>query len=171
LIQENTIKKTKMIEDNLEEQTTSSSYDVSRKSIRNQNTMAENLRGTKSILVVDDEYDITLTLKIVLEDNGFKVDSFNSPLKALESFEPGRYDLAIIDLKMPTMNGFVFRERVSKADGKVKICLLTAVSDIYYEGPELEGFAKLDERFIIRKPIDNESLIERIKSIINDRIS
>ena len=60
----------------------------------------------KRILVVDDEPDVIFTLKIVLEENGFKVDSFTDPLLALQNFkeQDGMYDMIILDIKMPEMN-------------------------------------------------------------------
>jgi DNA-binding response OmpR family regulator len=57
------------------------------------------------ILVVDDEPDINMLLMIILEDIGFKVDVYEDPIRALLNFRPGHYDLAIIDIIMPTMNG------------------------------------------------------------------
>jgi DNA-binding response OmpR family regulator len=71
---------------------------------RNPNLQKDN---GKRILVVDDEYDISLTIRVVLEDNGFKVDSFNDASHALENFMTGIYDLVILDVKMPEMDGFI----------------------------------------------------------------
>ena len=51
------------------------------------------------ILIVDDEDDITFLFKMVLEDNGFKVDTFNHPLVALQNFTAGTYDLVLLDIK------------------------------------------------------------------------
>jgi DNA-binding response OmpR family regulator len=59
------------------------------------------------ILIVDDENDINLLFKMVLEDNGFKVDIFNDPLIALRNFTAGSYDLLLLDMLMPKMNGLV----------------------------------------------------------------
>jgi CheY-like chemotaxis protein len=123
-------------------------------------------KGTKRILLVDDEDDINLTVKLVLEGSGFKVDSFSNPLLALESFKAGLYDLAILDVKMPVMNGFGLYQEIRKLDDKVKICFLTAASDIYYEAFRKEAFPNFDEKCIIRVPIENELLIKQIKSII-----
>ena len=70
-------------------------------------------QGTKRrILVVDDEPDITLTLQAGLEDGGFNVDAFPDQELVLSSFKPGLYDLALIDIMMPKMDGFALYERV-----------------------------------------------------------
>ena len=118
-----------------------------------------NCKRTKRILVVDDEYDTNLTLKVVLEESGFKVDSFTDPLAALQNFKTGVYDLALIDMRMPVMNGFgLYNE--------IKICFLTAVDDTYYETFRKQAYPNYDENCIIRKPIGNEALLKQIKSII-----
>jgi DNA-binding response OmpR family regulator len=64
------------------------------------------IHSGKMILVVDDEPDITFTLHAGLEDGGFDVDAFIDPELVLSSFKPGLYDLVIIDVVMPKMDGF-----------------------------------------------------------------
>jgi DNA-binding response OmpR family regulator len=84
---------------------------------------------SRQILVVDDESDITLTLKRVLENSGFIVDLFNDPILALKNFKANFYDLIILDIRMPKMNGFDLYKQIRKIDNKVKVCFLTAWSD------------------------------------------
>jgi two-component system, OmpR family, response regulator ChvI len=57
--------------------------------------------NSNRILIVDDEPDIISVFKIILDENGFRVDSFNDPIIALSNFRPGSYDLVILDIKMP----------------------------------------------------------------------
>src|SRR5713226_7800932 len=64
------------------------------------------------------------------------------------------------------MNGFGLYQAIRKLDDKVKICFLTAASDVYYEDFGKQAFPNIDEKCIIQKPIENELLIKRIKSII-----
>ena len=87
----------------------------------------------KRVLLLDDEPDHNLTLKMILEENGFKVDSFTDPLSALQNFkeQDGMYDMIILDIKMPEMNGFELYRQIKKIDNKVKVCFLTA-SEMYY---------------------------------------
>lgn len=123
-------------------------------------------KGVKRILLVDDEDDINLTVKLVLEGSGFNVDSFTDPLLAVDSFRPGLYDLVILDVKMPVMNGFGLFKEIRKLDDKVKICFLTAASDdVYYEAFGKQAFPNLDENHVIHVPIENELLVKQIKSI------
>ncbi len=120
----------------------------------------DNIQFTGRIMIVDDEDDINLTLKVVLEDIGFKVDSFSQPVMALKNFENGLYDLVILDVRMPVLNGFGLYVEIRKLDDKVKICFLTAASDLYYEAFRKDAFSNIDENIIIHKPIENEFLIK-----------
>lgn len=80
----------------------------------------------KRILVVDDDIDITLLIKEGLERKGFHVESFNDPQVALQEFKPDFYDLMLVDIRMPKVNGFEFYHAVRKNDIKVKVCFITA---------------------------------------------
>ena len=123
-----------------------------------------------SILLIDDELDITLTIKSILEDAGFKVDSFNDPLLVLNNYKANFYDLIIIDILMPKMNGFELYVKIREKDPKVKICFLTA-SEFYYEKFRKEYSSQLvkilDKEFFIQKPIKNEELIKYVTTIIS----
>jgi DNA-binding response OmpR family regulator len=103
------------------------------------------------MLIVDDEHDITFAFRIGLEDNGFTVDTFNDPQAALSNFKAGLYDLLLIDVKMPKMNGFELYIEIEKMDNKPKVCFITAF-EVYYKS--------LRELF----PTTPDELAERIKS-------
>jgi DNA-binding response OmpR family regulator len=122
-------------------------------------------KSIKKILVVDDEYDISLTIKVVLEENGFKVDSFTNASETLENFRTGLYDAVILDVKMPEMDGFTLYEKIKKLDGKVAICFLTAADDAYYKTSK-KKHPGINENCVIHKPVDNESLLKQIKSVL-----
>ena len=121
----------------------------------------------KRVLLVDDEPDLNLTIKMILEENGFKVDSFTDPLSALENFkeEAGMYELLILDMKMPQMNGFELYRQIKKIDDKVKVCFLTA-GEMDYEQFKKELIPALDNNCYIQKPIENETLIKRLNRIM-----
>jgi DNA-binding response OmpR family regulator len=116
----------------------------------------------KTVLIVDDEPDVKLALKIALEENGFEVDAFDDPVMALEYFKKGVYDLLILDIKMPKMHGFELYREIRKIDSHVKICFLTA-GEMYY-GAYTDIF---NENQFIRKPIENKELINRVNGIID----
>ncbi len=83
---------------------------------------------TKKILLIDDEPDLTYTIKKILEDNEFEVDTFNDPILALNYYKVNLYDLIILDIKMPKMDGFELYIKLREKDPKVKICFLTAIA-------------------------------------------
>jgi two-component system, OmpR family, response regulator ChvI len=118
----------------------------------------------KRIAVVDDEVDITAVLKKGLEHHGFAVDIFNDPQVALASFKPGVYDLMIIDIRMPKLNGFDLYRELRKKDSGVKVCFLTAF-EIYYEEFR-KMFPNVDVRAFIRKPVSISSLVSQVNATI-----
>jgi DNA-binding NtrC family response regulator len=115
----------------------------------------------KRIMVVDDEDDVNVTLRIVLEDQ-FSVDVFNDPFVALDNFKPGLYDLLLIDIRMPKMNGLVLCKKLRKIDSKVKVCFITA-------GEMVFDFAirKFPSCTILKKPIDNYDLLKEVTRMTN----
>jgi DNA-binding response OmpR family regulator len=128
------------------------------------------MNNSKRILfVVDDEPDITLLFSMALEDNGFEVDAFNDPLLALEAFkEKKSYDLALLDIKMPKMNGFELCREIRKVNDKVKVCFATAF-DIQKEEEDLKTLAASNEKpIIIRKPTSIDDLVKRVKMELGD---
>ena len=124
---------------------------------------------TKNILLIDDEPDITFTIKNILEDNGFKVDSFNDPTIALKSYRINFYDLVILDIKMPKMDGFELYTKIREKDPKVKICFLTAIAMFTEEIRKIQlTLGKtIDKDYFIQKPIKIEVLIKKITLIMN----
>jgi DNA-binding response OmpR family regulator len=117
------------------------------------------------ILIVDDEDDINLLFKMVLEDNGYKVDTFNDPLVALQNFTAGSYDLLLLDIVMPNMNGFELYQKMIMLDDKVKICFLTASGVDHKEFRKKAAFTDATEICFIIKPIENEELIKRVRAL------
>jgi PleD family two-component response regulator len=100
---------------------------------RERESNRQQVEKNKKILLVDDEHDVNVTIRIVLEENGFKVDSFTDASQALENFTAGLYDLVILDVKLPGMDGFSLYTKIKKLDDKVRICFLTAADKAYYE--------------------------------------
>jgi CheY-like chemotaxis protein len=128
---------------------------------------------TKRILLVDDEPDVIYTIKNILEDNGFQVDAFNDSITSLKSYTANLYDLVILDIKMPKMDGFELYTKIREKDPKVKICFLTA-SEMYYEKfrkARSEFGRIIGEDCFIQKPIKNEDLVKKLTAIMNSDIT
>ena len=120
-------------------------------------------RARKKILIVDDEPDVTFTIKVILTSNGYQVDAFEDAEEALANFKNQAYFLAFLDIKMPKMNGFDMKLR--EIDGEMKVCFLTALGefDDYYRQYKKEDVAPVwGIRHIVRKPIDNSKLLEEV---------
>lgn len=117
------------------------------------------------ILLVDDESDITFSLKIFLEDNGFQVYTFNKPSSVLLDFRAGLYDLIILDIKMPEINGLTLYKKIREIDNKAQVLFLTALSDFSNYIQPNETSSILSEKNIILKPVDNEALLKRIMTM------
>jgi len=133
--------------------------------IREGESNQQQVQKNKRILLVDDEYDVNLAMKLVLEEKGFRVDSFTNALEVLENFAAGLYDLVILDVKLPTMDGFSLYEKIKKLDDRVRICFLTAADKAYYESLK-KHYPSINENCVIHKPVDNDSLLSLIKSVL-----
>lgn len=119
-------------------------------------------------MVVDDEPDITFTLQAGLEDGGFDVDAFIDPELVLSSFKPGLYELVLIDIMMPKMDGFGLYERLKTVDPGVKVCFLTA-SEMYREEIREMEHCTFNTDLFLQKPISTDDLIREINKKINSK--
>jgi DNA-binding response OmpR family regulator len=117
------------------------------------------------ILIVDDEGDITLSFKRILEIYGFTVDAFNDSTVALSEFKKEYYDLALIDIKMPQLDGFDLYKQLKELDPELNIFFLTA-SEAYYEQYRRKDYSKLSRDLFIQKPIELKDLLERINNAL-----
>jgi CheY-like chemotaxis protein len=133
-------------------------------------------RRNKRILIVDDEPDITFTLRAVLEENGFKeIDVLNEPLLALQNFKSRVYSLLITDVAMPRMDGFQLYKEIKKIDDRIKVVFVTA-SEVNYQAlrellpvDEVKAAILRDNREgeeerinLIRKPVEIKEFIQRV---------
>jgi len=105
-------------------------------------------------LVVDDEADIALTFKLALEnEGGLEVDTFYEPQLALTSFATGVYDIVLLDINMPKLNGFQLYTELREIDKKVKICFITASADVGSSNLGMEISRSVNAESFIQKPI------------------
>jgi DNA-binding response OmpR family regulator len=128
----------------------------------------ESARKGNKVLLVDDEPDLTMTFKTILQGAGFAVDTYQDPLVALSNFRPHYYDLVILDIKMPELNGFELYNEMLKIDSQVKVCFVTA-GEMYNDNVrknEEEQYCELDTERFIQKPISNADLVRRINRIM-----
>lgn len=125
--------------------------------------------GKVRILIVDDEEDITLVLKKGLERHGFEVVTFNDPLLALTDFRADLYDLILLDIKMPKIDGFELYQRMKKVDANVRICFMTAF-EVYFDALKEIFPDSYSSICFVRKPFEISGFVKRIaKEVALDR--
>ncbi len=122
-------------------------------------------RRSNMILVVDDEPDANMTLRTLLEENGFETNAYTDPVLALQDFRPGKFDLLLLDIKMPKIGGFELYQKMKEIDKEVKVCFVTA-SELFYE--EFRDNREIDEKYFILKPMKNEEMMKRFNNILDE---
>jgi CheY-like chemotaxis protein len=123
----------------------------------------------KRILIVDDDADLTITFKAVIEESNnndvnkkIEVYTSNNPVVALSEFKPNFYDLTLMDINMPYMNGFELCEKMLAIDINVKVCFMS--SDEINRQALREIYPSLSVGCFIRKPVAIDYLVKRIRS-------
>jgi DNA-binding response OmpR family regulator len=118
----------------------------------------------RRVLIVDDEEDITDALKAGLERRGFDVSAYNDPRTALANFKSDKFDIAILDIRMPKMNGFELYREMRKLDGRANVCFLTAFDVHRVEFEKM--FPDVKVKAFLKKPVTIETLVMRLNELI-----
>jgi signal transduction histidine kinase/CheY-like chemotaxis protein len=120
----------------------------------------------KRIFLVDDDYDHTITFKMGLELAGFEVDTYNDSAIALSKFKPDYYDLLLIDVRMPKIDGFELYEKIREIDNKVKVWFITTYETYYKVLKEVLSTSKgeMSPGPVIEKPIEIDKLVKQIRT-------
>ena len=127
-------------------------------------------RFWKRIFIIDDEADVTITFKAGIEEsNNYKdanksieVHTSNNPVIALSEFKPNFYDLLLVDINMPHINGFELCEKILAIDINVKVCFMSCAAEINLEA--LREIYPISLGCFIRKPVSGDYLVKRIRS-------
>jgi DNA-binding response OmpR family regulator len=125
-------------------------------------TTIEQKKLSKVILIIDDDPDMTSIFSLGLQDEGFEVYAYNDPLDVLSQFRPNFYDLLLVDINMPKMNGIDLSRQLLELDSNVKICFITAGEANIEVLREL--YPTRDIGCFIKKPVTIENLVRRVKS-------
>ena len=129
---------------------------------------ANNNINNGRILIVDDEEDVTSILRKGLEKSGYVVVTFNDPVKALDNFIPGSYDLVLLDIKMPKIDGFELFQQIQAREGNVKVCFMTAF-EIYYESLKELFPDSYSSMCFIKKTFAIHEFVKRIRNQMTDQ--
>ena len=114
----------------------------------------------KRILVVEDEKDIQNIIKAFLENAEYKVETADDGLDAINLIQKNNYDLILLDIMLPKIDGFTVCEMIRK-NSNIPIIILTALTD---EESQLKGFDKLADDYIT-KPFSMPILLKHIEAI------
>ncbi len=124
------------------------------------------IQRQKRILIINDDQDKADIFRISLKDHGFKAVTYTDPVLAYQNFLHGQYDLVILDIKMPEVDGFNLYQKIKRTDSKVKIISLTA-SEYYHEQFRKEkGFNNFKQEIFLRKPIQIKDLVRKIEKLL-----
>jgi DNA-binding response OmpR family regulator len=132
-------------------------------------TEREKQRFWKKILIIDDEPDITVTFKLGIESSNnshnndsknIEVYTYNDPLVALSEFKPDFYDLLLVDIDLPNLNGFELCEKILEIDINVRVCFMTS-GEINREALR-EIYPTLSLGCFLKKPVTIDYLVKRI---------
>ncbi len=121
----------------------------------------------KNILIVDDDEDLTNLFQTFLEYDGYKVDAFTNPIDALYSFRKNVYDLALLDLKIPKMNGMKLSQKLQNIDPTLLFRFITAANKEYIEN--LKKNNPDIEKIVIYKPIWLNELRSKVHSLLSNQ--
>ncbi len=121
-----------------------------------------------NILLIDDDKDILFTYSAIIKSQGFTITSFSNPYEALNDFSttnPYLYDLVIMDIRMPGINGIKLYSKFKVMNPNVKILFVSALDAV---GELLSLFPEIKDSDILRKPVESQQLLEKINIIIRN---
>ena len=120
----------------------------------------------KNILIVDDDEDLTNLFKTFLEYDGFKVDAFTDPVDALYSFKKDIYDLVLLDLKIPKLNGLILSQKLKNIDPALLFCFITGNKEFI---EHIKRYNLDIDNIIIYKPIWLNELRIKVNSLLSNQ--
>ncbi len=121
----------------------------------------------KRVLIIDDDKDVGNLFKIYLEKSGeYQIDAYTDPVDALYYFKKGLYDLVLLDLKMPQIDGISMYQQLKKVDSNTSICLITAdIANLEQLKTKIPNI----EKYVIYKPTLLRNLKDKIDSLLLEK--
>jgi len=121
------------------------------------------LPGKSNILIVDDDDFLTETFKVILETVGYNIDICSTGMQALHQTKEKNYDLVILDIKLPDINGDEVARIIRKQGQKTNIVLITGYEKL---AKDLEG-DPVEVNEVLMKPISPNSLLTLTKKVLS----
>jgi DNA-binding response OmpR family regulator len=123
-------------------------------------------RRKKRVLLVDDEPDVCMVYQIVLQAAGYDCIYYTDSVKALNEFVPSYYDLILLDVKMPILDGFELHKKIRGLDKNIQIIFTTAGGEYHDEIIKQLSMEENNKFTYIQKPIGNDELIRMLNIIM-----
>ena len=131
---------------------------------------AESRQSGFNILVVDDEPDVLITYKELLETCGYNVVIFVDPREALRHYvmaEPTHYRLVVLDIRMPGANGLQLYQRLKALNPQVQVLFISAMD----AGVELcSVFSEIPSNNVLRKPVQRDQFLKAVESCLSAQV-
>ena len=116
------------------------------------------------VLVVDDDSQVCKTVGLILQEHGYHVQSYSQPRQALQAVRKTPFDIALVDIKMPDLNGLELVEKMKVEDPRVAVIVMTAYPDVQTAAETM----RLRSRDYITKPFREEQLLESVERIAHE---
>ena len=124
---------------------------------------------SKRILVVDDDAAIRDSLRLTLERAGYRATTVDGGEKAIDAFRTDQFDLVLLDLKMPEMDGIETLRALRKLDAEVPIYIVTAFHEEYFD--RLSALTEAQISFqLMMKPLDGDQVRTLVREILTDEV-
>jgi DNA-binding response OmpR family regulator len=117
------------------------------------------------VLIADDEDPLRITVAAWLADEGFDVEEAGDGLEAIKKIQGKNYDIAMLDIKMPGVNGLEVLRYAKKNSPQTEVVMMTGMSDV---GMAVEAM-KIGAKEYLTKPIDMEQIVPQLRAIIKTR--
>jgi DNA-binding NtrC family response regulator len=116
------------------------------------------------VLVVDDDPQVCKTVGMILKENGYHVQTYSQPRQALQAVRKSPFDIALIDIKMPDLNGLELVEKIKAEDPRIAPIVMTAYPDVQTAAETM----RLGSRDYITKPFREEQLLGAVERIAHE---
>jgi CheY-like chemotaxis protein len=111
------------------------------------------------VLIVDDDFEMGESLGDVLEAQGFNIEKVTSGPAALEKIKRNGFNAALVDLKMPGMNGVETYRKIKQLSPRIKVIMMTA-----YSGEELVAEARRTGELCLFKPLNIDLVLQELRT-------
>ncbi len=129
--------------------------------------MAENKKEgkNKKILIVDDEPDLRMMFKDILSTYGYQIDEAADGVECLEKMSKDKFDLVLLDLMMPRMDGMEALTRIKQDKDKYGNAAILILTNLTSDVAIKEGFERKADGYLIKTELTPEEILKEIEKV------